>query len=345
VTSFDDKKHSGSCIGKETNAVLDDFETDSVSIAKHKLNGLQLKVSHGAVVAGISESASGQDTERIHIPNKSPLKDFSKAIRELAERKNSGHSCADDLILAWESRISIGELNAMTQLLIAESKSIPSLAPLTDKFITVLENIYNRGEPIEFPKVHEFIARQNMPELVEFIESIEIARQAGIEVHVAAGNYRDETDRDSNRMALANVTLVGAVSVGSVTRVANFSRDGYGIDAETFQPGTFDTEVENNGVDLNRDGTTDISIEEIVSENIENIRIIQVTNPNGSKTLPEIFEGEIITGTSFSVPQNPGKEGLTFSTRTVRAVRTGTDSRSPELSGASTTNPGDTKKD
>ncbi len=346
MTKFDDQKHSGSCIGKETNAVLDDFETDSVAIAKHKLNGLELKVSHGAVVAAISESVSGQEAERIHIPSKSPLKDFSKAIRDLAERKNNGHSCADDLILAWESRIAIGELYAMSELLLEESKSNPNLLPLTEKFVTTLKSIDSRGTPIPFREVYDFRARNNMPKLVEFIEAVEIAHQEGIEVHLAAGNYRDEMDRDSNRMALANVILVGAVK-GDGKRVEDYSRDGYGIEANTFHTGSHYTAVKKSGVDLDQDGKPDISVEEIIEENSGNKRIISpsIRGHKKATSLPKNLTGVYIAGTSFAVPKNAGKEGLTLPPRTTIITKSQTDSSSPALSGASTSKSGEKKKD
>ena len=274
MAEFEDKKHgqmslSDLCIGKETNAVLDDFQKKGLAIAQDQATQNRIEVSHGTVVAALSQSASSQAVERIHIADKSQLKDFSTKIKELAERKKNGHSCADDLVLAWEKRSSRAELHTMSEVLIHEAIKNDALLPLVPNLIKVHQAVAQYPES-HLDRIDNLIkASATMPEMVEFIEALNSAREVGIKIHLAAGNYRDTSDRDSNSMALAlnrGDELVGAVK-SNKGLIEDYSRDGYGIRPNTYHTGTHLTQITPEGVDLDNDGKTDLTFSEIIVEN------------------------------------------------------------------------------
>lgn len=313
MAELEDKKHSviaDHCSGKETNAVLDDFNQATTKVARSKINGINLTMSHGAVVSALTRSASNQPVERIQLDTNSKISDMTTRIKSLTSRKLAGHSCADDLVVAWQSVLSREELLVVSHLLREEVKSNPALAPVANRIISVNETMKNMGETID-PDYDSLIkSAVLLPEIVGFIETVQEAQDAGIRVHLAAGNYNSFSDRGSNILALANTIVVGSIN-DKTQKVDDYSRDGNGIYARTYHKGTHVVSVKPDGLDIDSDGKTDLSFEQIALENTKNQETLSITNSSG-EPLTQSLEGLQIAGTSFAVPQNAGKTGTTF---------------------------------
>lgn len=232
--------------------VIDDFSNKEIDIDGDGKNDL----THGDTVTRYI-SQNGKDVESFDVSGKDGYLDDKKIHDKLGELvENPGDTKVVNLSLGAE--ISLEELSEITGVEIT-----------AENFASEKDNI--KAAIKNDPE----LAREHGTKL-EIVDYIEQLSAKGIQINIAAGNGGDGT---VNFLSLAegeNVNIVGATDQNGDE--ANYSSDG----ATVYRQGTYDINETADGYDINGDGVTDVTDEEVSTKGAG--------------------DGNTIGGTSFAAP-------------------------------------------